>query len=368
MGQNRLNHIKELSAHDYQKILELIHEIRNGCNEIGTILYCLNKHLGCVGSSFWHVKSNYSMVNPVGANIDRKLLLDYEKSLHKYDDFGLQQMDSSILASSDVFAYDRFVSPDKDTPYISRLKKEKIQHKYSIMIRNNGKICGTIAMFQPLGNGKKEPKLSNGYLEAVAPFIAQEYSNLKISNKSEQIFSIMQTVVNTSGPGVVLFDRDNLDNVIYSNPKCAKYCFDFVGNGHPNTIVSTFLHNIIEPLIRPYPNVKELSAEIPTPNGNTYKIHIMENIAQSNNICSLSISLKVTYEGDDTFQILYSQLSPREREITLLISQGMTNVQITERLFISLSTVKSHIQHIFEKANVSNRTSLVAMIRLDQRN
>lgn len=366
MGQNEWHSMDELSAQDYQKILEFMYEIKNNSNKMHNILHGLNKCFGCSCSSFWLVKDDYSMVEPVGANIDRNLLLDYERNLYKYDDFGLQHINPSVLSSANVLDYDRFVLPDKDTPYTSRLKKEKIHHKYSIMLRNNRKICGAIALFQPLDSGKEGTKLSSRCLETVAPFIDQEYTNLKISRKSEQILSILQTELNTSETGVVLFDRDNLDRIIYYNPKCTKYCFDFVGNGHPNTIVSDFIHNVIEPFIRAHSNIKELSVEIPTSKGNIYKIRIMEGAAENNNICTIFISPRNTYDRDDTVQSLFSQLSPREREITLLISQGMTNAKIAERLFISVSTVKSHIKHVFEKANVSNRTSLVATMRPDQ--
>ena len=366
MSQNDSYSFETLSAQEYQTILNFIFEIRSTSNKMQNILSCLNKYFGCVCSSFWLVKDDYSMTDPVGANIDRRLLVDYERSLHKYDDFALEHMDPSVLSSTNVLDYDSFVSPDKDTPYTSRLKKEKIHHKYSIMLRYNKKICGAIALFEPADNSREKIELSPRCLESIAPFIAQEYANLRVSGKSDQILSIMQTVLNTSETGVVLYNRDNPSNIFYYNPICAKYCFDFVGNGHPKTIVYDFIHHVSESFDIPYPNVKELSVELPSPKGNTYKIRIMNNGVETNNICTIFISPKNKYEGDDKFQSLFSQLTPKEREITLLISQGMTNVQIAEQLFISVSTVKSHIQHIFDKASVSNRTSLVSMMRLEQ--
>lgn len=46
----------------------------------------------------------------------------------------------------------------------------------------------------------------------------------------------------------------------------------------------------------------------------------------------------------------------------MYIFQGLTNKQIAEKMFISVSTVKTHIQHIFSKAEVKNRTSLMAIL------
>lgn len=49
------------------------------------------------------------------------------------------------------------------------------------------------------------------------------------------------------------------------------------------------------------------------------------------------------------------KLSPREQEVFELIAQGLTNEQIAKSLFISLSTTKVHVKHIFEKLGVRSR-------------
>jgi DNA-binding NarL/FixJ family response regulator len=50
------------------------------------------------------------------------------------------------------------------------------------------------------------------------------------------------------------------------------------------------------------------------------------------------------------------RLTPREAEVIGLIAQGLTNKQIADVLFISESTVKVHVLHIFEKLGVRTRT------------
>ena len=54
-------------------------------------------------------------------------------------------------------------------------------------------------------------------------------------------------------------------------------------------------------------------------------------------------------------------LSPREEEILDLVRQGLTNAEIAQALYLSVSTVKVHIRHIFEKLGVRTRTEAVAI-------
>lgn len=53
-------------------------------------------------------------------------------------------------------------------------------------------------------------------------------------------------------------------------------------------------------------------------------------------------------------------LSPRETEILQLVAEGLSNKQISQRLFLSQATVKSHLVHIYTKLGVDSRTSAVA--------
>jgi DNA-binding NarL/FixJ family response regulator len=53
-------------------------------------------------------------------------------------------------------------------------------------------------------------------------------------------------------------------------------------------------------------------------------------------------------------------LSARELEVLQLAAQGLTVRQIAERLRLSRATVKTHLEHIYEKLEVSDRASAVA--------
>jgi len=53
---------------------------------------------------------------------------------------------------------------------------------------------------------------------------------------------------------------------------------------------------------------------------------------------------------------LLQPLTPREREVLRLVARGYTNQEIATELTLSLSTVKTHLEHIIAKLGVSDRT------------
>lgn len=56
------------------------------------------------------------------------------------------------------------------------------------------------------------------------------------------------------------------------------------------------------------------------------------------------------------------KLSEREKEIITLINSGYSNIDIAEKLVISVSTVKKHIYNIYLKVGVKSRTQLLACL------
>ncbi|WOE32223.1 MULTISPECIES: response regulator transcription factor [unclassified Acinetobacter] len=56
-------------------------------------------------------------------------------------------------------------------------------------------------------------------------------------------------------------------------------------------------------------------------------------------------------------------LSKRELEILNLVSQGMSNREIAEALFLSKYTIECHIKHIYRKLSVSNRSKAIYTAR-----
>lgn len=85
-------------------------------------------------------------------------------------------------------------------------------------------------------------------------------------------------------------------------------------------------------------------------------------------------AIRITYKGESVLEpevtgkvmnrfrqqtLPHEQLTPREMEILLLISEGKTNQDIADTLFIAVKTVKVHVSNILSKLEVDDRTQAV---------
>jgi predicted ATPase/DNA-binding CsgD family transcriptional regulator len=56
----------------------------------------------------------------------------------------------------------------------------------------------------------------------------------------------------------------------------------------------------------------------------------------------------------------WSSLTPAEVDLAMLVREGLSNPDIATRLYVSRSTVKAHLSHIYAKLGIANRTALAA--------
>ncbi len=67
-------------------------------------------------------------------------------------------------------------------------------------------------------------------------------------------------------------------------------------------------------------------------------------------------------KGKDTDALL-QQLTEREKEVAIAVSQGLSNRNISEQFEISERTVKTHLTSIFAKLDIKDRVALVIYLR-----
>ncbi|MFP7733606.1 response regulator [Priestia aryabhattai] len=88
----------------------------------------------------------------------------------------------------------------------------------------------------------------------------------------------------------------------------------------------------------------------------------------------IAAAIRRTYEGQSVLEpevtgkmmskmrkpsLPHEELTAREMEILLLMTQGKTNQEIADELFIALKTVKTHVSNLLSKLDVQDRTQAV---------
>ena len=96
------------------------------------------------------------------------------------------------------------------------------------------------------------------------------------------------------------------------------------------------------------------AAQFETKGGLTYTIWVSTD-AQDNRACSIRV---VPQDEPRRTARGLNGLTARENEVARLVAEGYTNSEIADELCISLSTVKCHMQKIFKKLGIANRTML----------
>jgi DNA-binding NarL/FixJ family response regulator len=89
-------------------------------------------------------------------------------------------------------------------------------------------------------------------------------------------------------------------------------------------------------------------------------------IMQSNIAAKLAARLSRNFSSNEEaskLKIDDLDLTEREIEIGALIAAGLTNKEISEKLFISLGTVKNYVTNLYNKLGVSNRAAAVIHLR-----
>ncbi len=72
------------------------------------------------------------------------------------------------------------------------------------------------------------------------------------------------------------------------------------------------------------------------------------------------------FRRDPEVELLASRLSPRERDVLKLVTAGYSNQRIAEACFLSLHTVRTHIQSILVKLGVHSKLE-AAIVAVQQR-
>jgi DNA-binding NarL/FixJ family response regulator len=86
-------------------------------------------------------------------------------------------------------------------------------------------------------------------------------------------------------------------------------------------------------------------------------IKAIQTVYNGHNYLTFEADRALKYEKE--LQSRVPKLTKREKEVLILIAKGLTNAQISEKLFISIDTVDSHRKNLHTKLEVKNTAMLI---------
>ena len=265
-----------------------------------------------------------------------------------------------------VISYDSFQPTEY---YNDFLKPQKIHHKLIINLVAEKELYGRIVLTRPR-KARRFTEKEIRTAKTVSPYLAHALAHNDLKRKIRLKGTILNHIEEQSSIGMILLD-ENVD-IIYKNAKADEICgrLSEAGSGVTDTdpISCQFLADC-----------REIKADLKRcpAGGITIPRHSVVNGPNQTHFSLISKALGqgVSREGSQLFMVSIQEQSPakidpqfltdtyhlssREIEVVDLLFLGLKNTQIAGKLFVSEITVKKHLQNIYDKVGVNNRTTLI---------
>lgn len=353
-----------LGGSESVKILELLERIHVTPEKLRQqILLSLKDIFGYQRSTFFLIDEQNNMVDPVILNLDDHYCNVYCKHYYKMDIFKpknviKQAIKNIIVSANDVMPAQKF----KMTEYYNDfLRKQDIHHEIAIFLQNKAKLIGVIGLYRSL----KEKSFSTNEIERLKN-ISTHLSRVLADNLLLEDIrcqkNVLETYAQQSPTGLIVFDQKL--KIHFLNERAQEICTELV-RGRITESPEKFLNQLVRENFSWQAGFRKL---IISPSLKRYIVHVLPAVhfnfqfKELYMVCLSPEHLSLSQQTPKDKALSNNLLTEREREVLALVLEGKTNKEIAEALFISIHTVKTHLQNIFKKMNVTNRTSLYRVL------
>ena len=316
-------------------------------------------------ATFFITDKRGELTEPVLLNIDQGFMHDYLNYYHKTDIFYPNKnitldyyQKKAVLAITDIMPYKQF---EETEFYNDFLKKQNLYHELALALFHGDKMVGGIGLFKPKGERFSAQDIQR--VKALSKFIsALLHKNMELKRELQHK-ELYEVSFSNSPVGMIIFNKEL--EIIYANSRSL-----LLGQNIFNKKVSE--DELVNLIIKQLGNHWAAGGykALFSPALREYTARIITLTGKQGYEQKPTFLLTITPETETSLDMTEHKnnaeygLTKRELEIVPLVLRGMTNQEIGEELYITPVTVKAHLQRIFKKMGVSNRTSLSHKLNL----
>jgi len=269
-----------------------------------------------------------------------------------------------------MVSYDSFQSTEF---YNDFLKPQKIHYILIANLTMDERMEGTVLLTRS--------KQSNHFdsddikiAKLISPYLFHSLFHNRLRRKVKLLQNIINYLEDQSPTGMILLDRHL--QVLHMNKKAQEFITDLKDSDSTCSQKKVVDSKLLEDCRKIKSKLKNIpSGGIIFPEQRVLKGRHQKRFS----IVSKTFESPQDWEGSHLFIICIEELSesnhsswqhlmnsfhlsPREVDVVPYIFSGLKNAEIAEKLFVSEITIKKHLQNIYAKMGVRNRTSLINKI------
>lgn len=354
-----------LKKNDLENVLDFVLRIQNIEDDFrNNVLQTISEIFGYKYLTFFLSDSNLCLKHPVSTNNLSHTLNSYTQyyfntDIFHYNNIPKHLLSHSVVKITDIMSIQKF----QKTEYFNDfLRKYSLHHQVILPLNVDNNNLGVIAVLK----SKDMNDFNNDeiiLLNKINRYIAQ---NLKIYldiNRLRKEDYIYKNCSYTLPIGLMVLDSNFSLFYLNENAKlyCSKICeAEKINNRINNKPVQNIINLLTNHLLTNFvAQNKEFKIKISSYCIQVLPFMIPDNFNNIETIYAVYISNSYEYKSLNDNNEVFNKLTKREIEIINLISKGCTNKKIADTLYLSNHTVKTHIQNIYSKMEVNNRTSLM---------
>jgi len=362
-----VNKITSKDLRDVMLISGTALEIKNPEEQLSSVLDLLERVFKTGNNNFYFACNsghNLNLNRVISRGIESKFFQEFKQYYHNLDPF---YKILSLNSSPTVVVRDHSRNKGKYIEYYNDfLKPQRIHHQMSIYLESKQRFLGVLGLYRPPNASGFSP-LEKAKACILAPYLAGALENALIPEQKIKQDAIIDSIL-TDMPYKGIIVLDEFLEVIYYNKHATCFFPDLTQKNREQGIFSSPLQKEIylqcKDLLRQISIVEDSRSpqslfELHNLKSNKKQsIHLRVITCQNNKPLLLLCFTPKKCEQNLLEQVRQYGLSQRQIEVVCLLNKGLTNKEISSRLFISRYTVENHLKAIYEKMDVTNRTEV----------